>query len=76
MLLLSRNTSLNPGPLRNDQLQRQSKWSNFKSRGFHFIHLHVNSFLPNINEFRYLPKLHWPTKFIHFVIIMEADGVF
>ena len=33
------------------------KWSVFNSRGFHFIHLNVNSLLPKIDELRNIAKL-------------------
>ena len=57
MLLLSGDISLNPGPLHNSQLQPQSEWSVFNSRGLHFIHLNVNSLLPKIRELRNIAKL-------------------
>ena len=57
LLLLSSNISLNPGPLHNDQLQPQSEWSVFNSRGLHFIHLNVNSLLPKINKLRNIANL-------------------
>ena len=52
LLLLSGDISLNPGPPHNNQLQPQSEWSVFNSRGLHFIHLNVNSLLPKIEELR------------------------
>ena len=57
LVLLSGEESLNPGPLHNDQLQPQSEWSVFDSRGLHFIHLNVNSLLPKIEELRIIAKL-------------------
>ena len=57
LLLLSGDISLNPGPLHNNQLQPQGEWSAFNSRGLHFIHLSVNSFLPKIDELRNIAKL-------------------
>ena len=57
LLLLSGDISLNPGPPPNNQLQPQSEWSVFNSRGNHFIHLNVNSFLPKIDELRNIAKL-------------------
>ena len=57
LLLLSGDISLNPGPLHDDQLQPLSEWSVFNSRGLHFIHLNVNSFLPKIDELRNIAKL-------------------
>ena len=57
LLLLSGDISLNPGPLHNNQLQPQSEWSVFNSRGLHFIHLNVNSLLPKIDELRNIAKL-------------------
>ena len=49
--------SLNPDPLYDDQLQLQSEWSIFNSRGIHFIHLNVKTLLPKINELRNIAKL-------------------
>ena len=56
LLLLSSDISLNPGP-HNNQVQTQSKWSVFNSRGLHFIHLNINSLLPKIDELRNITKL-------------------
>ena len=50
LLLLSGDISLNPGLPHNNQLQTQSEWSVFNSRGLHFIHINVNSLLPKIDE--------------------------
>ena len=57
LLLLSGDIGLNPGPLHNNHLQPQGEWSAFNSRGLHFIHLSVNSFLPKIDELRNIAKL-------------------
>ena len=57
LLLLSGDISLNPGPPHNNQLQPQSEWSVFNSRGLHFIHLNINSLLPKIDELRNIAKL-------------------
>ena len=57
LLLLSGDISLNPGPPHNNQLQPQSEWSVFNSRGLHFTHLNVNSLLPKIDELRNIVKL-------------------
>ena len=57
LLLLSGDIRLNSGPLHNNQLQPQSEWSVFNSRGLHFIHLNVNSLLPKIDELRNIAKL-------------------
>ena len=57
LLLLSGDIGLNPGPLYNNQIQPQSEWSVFNSRGLHFIHLDVNSLLPKIGELRNIAKL-------------------
>ena len=57
LLLLSGDVSLNAGPPHNNQLQPQSEWSAFNSRGLHFIHLNVNSLLPKIDELRNIAKL-------------------
>ena len=47
---------LNPGPPHNNQLQPQSEWNVFSSKGIHFIHLNVNSLLPEIDELRNIAK--------------------
>ena len=57
LLLLSGDISLNPGPPHNNQLQPQSEWNVFNSRGIHFVHLNVNSFLSKIDELRNIAKL-------------------
>ena len=57
LLLLSGDIGLNPGPPQNNQLQPQSEWSVFNSRVLHFIHLNVNSLLPQIDELRNIAKL-------------------
>ena len=49
--------SLNAVSPHNNQLQPQSKWNVFNSRGLHFIHLNVNSLLPKIDKFRNIAKL-------------------
>ena len=54
---LSGDISLNAGPPHNNQLQPQSEWSVFNSRGLHFIHLNVGSLLPKIDELRNIAKL-------------------
>ena len=57
LLLLSGDISLNPGHPHNNQLQSQSEWSVFNSRGLYFIHLNVNSLLPKIDELINIAKL-------------------
>ena len=58
LLLFSGDITLNPGPPHNNQLQPQSEWSVFNSRGLHFIHLNnVNSLLPKIDKLRNIAKL-------------------
>ena len=42
--------SLNLGANPQHKLQCLNKWNIFKSRGLHFIHLNINSFLPKIEE--------------------------
>ena len=56
LLLLSRDTSLNPGPVHQDTLQCSNEWNVFKNRHLHFIHLNINSLLPKIEELRYIAK--------------------
>ena len=50
LILLSGNISLDPGLNHQHKLQCLNKWNIFKSRGLHFIHLNINSFLPKIEE--------------------------
>ena len=57
LLLLSGDTSLNPGPFRNLQPLVHDKWNIFKHRGTHFLHLNINSFLPKIDELRHITRL-------------------
>ena len=57
LLLLLDDISLNPEHRHNNQLQPQSEWSAFNSKGFHFIHLNVNSLFPKIDENRNIAKL-------------------
>ena len=57
LLLLLDDISLNPGHPHNIQLQSQSEWSVFNSKGLHFNHLNVNSLLPKIDENRNIAKL-------------------
>ena len=49
--------SLNLGRPHNNQLQSQSEWSVFNSRGLRFIHLSVNSLLPKNDELRNIARL-------------------
>ena len=50
LILLSGNISLDPGLNHQHKLQCLNKWSIFKSKGLHFIHLNINSLLPKIEE--------------------------
>ena len=57
LLLLSGGISLHPGLPHINQLQPQSEWSVFNSKGLHFIHLNVKSLLPKIDKLRNIAKL-------------------
>ena len=46
-----------PAPLYNNHLQPQNEWNVFNLRGLHFIHLNVNSLLPEIDEVINIAKL-------------------
>ena len=46
ILLLSGDINLNPGPA----TVNNHSWDVFKNRGFHVIHLNINSLLPKIDE--------------------------
>ena len=57
LLLLSRDISLNPGPINGSQQHNYDQWAVFKKRGLHFVHININSLLPKIHELRYIAKL-------------------
>ena len=52
LLLLSGDISLNPGPSHINQTSDNNEWDVFKARGLHFIHININSLLPQIKELR------------------------
>ena len=54
LLILSGDISLNPGPVYNSRPSRSNEWNAFKGKGIHLIHLNVNSFIPKIDEIRYI----------------------
>ena len=54
LLILSGDTSLNPGPVYNSQSSCSNEWNVFKTEGIRLIHLNVNSLLPRIDEIRYI----------------------
>ena len=56
LILLSGDISLNPGRNRQHKLQWLNEWNIFESRGLHFIHLNINSFLPKIEELGIIAK--------------------
>ena len=56
LLLLSGDISLNPGLVHQGTLQCSNEWNVFKNRGFHFIHLNINSLLSKIEELRFIAK--------------------
>ena len=56
LILLSGDISLNPGPTHQHKLQCLNERNIFKSKGLHFIHLNINSFLPEIGELRIIAK--------------------
>ena len=56
LLLLSGDISLNPGPVHQGTLQCSNEWNVFKNRGLDFIHLNINSVLPNIEELHFIVK--------------------
>ena len=41
----------------NDENLDTEKWKNFKKKGFHFIHLSINSLFPKIDEIRLMTKI-------------------
>ena len=52
LLILSGDIELNPGPTQLDE----KTFKCFKERGLHFIHLNINSVLPEIDELRLIAK--------------------
>ena len=56
LLLLSGDISLNPCPVHQGTLQCSNEWNVFNNRGFHFIHLNINSLLSKIEELRFIAK--------------------
>ena len=49
---LSGDISSNPGLFRVNQPSGNNEWDFFKAGGLHFIHINVNSLLPQIDELR------------------------
>ena len=56
LILLSGDISLDSGPNHQNKLQCLKEWKVLKSRGFHFIHLSINSLLPKIEKLRIIAK--------------------
>ena len=56
-LLLLLSGGLNPGPFHNLQPLGHDERNIFKHRGFHFLHLSINSFFPKIDELRHVARL-------------------
>ena len=56
LTLLSGDINLNPGLTHQHKLQCLNEWNIFKSRGLHFIHLNINSFLLKMEELRIIAK--------------------
>ena len=56
LLLLSGDISLNPGPINGSQQHDYDQRAVFKKRGLHFVHININSLLPEIDELRYIAK--------------------
>ena len=54
LLILSGDISLNPGFVYNSRPSCSNEWHAFKVKGIHQIHLNVNSFIPKIDEIRYI----------------------
>ena len=43
---------MNQGPSHINQTSDNNEWDVFKARGLHFIHININSLLPQIKELR------------------------
>ena len=56
-LLLLLSGGLNPGPFHNLQPLGHDERNIFKHRGFHFLHLSINSFFLKIDELRHIARL-------------------
>ena len=41
----------------NDKNLDTEKWTNFKKKGLHFIHININSLLPKIDKIRHMTKI-------------------
>ena len=54
-LVLSRDINLNPGSFTRHQIN-DPRFEVFNSKGLRFIHLNINSFLPEIDELRNISK--------------------
>ena len=59
ILLLSWDITLNTGSIQSNHLKEN--WDIFRNRDLHFIHLNINSLLPNIDELREIVKISNPT---------------
>ena len=55
ILLLSGDISLNPEPPHNSEIDGLS-WNVFDKKGLQFLHVNVNSILPEIEEMRFRAK--------------------
>ena len=55
LLILSGNINLNPGPVNIHQI-KDRKFEVFTRKELHFIQLNINSFVPKIDEWRYITK--------------------
>ena len=53
IILLSGDINLHPGPIQTTT----DIWKPLKNKGFHLVHLNVNSLLPKIDELRYIAKI-------------------
>ena len=52
LLLLSRNVSVNPGPVQISPPVNVNIWEPFNKKGLHFPHIHISSLLPKIDELK------------------------
>ena len=57
LLLLSGNINLNSRPFNGSQQHNYDQWGVFRKRDLHFVHISINSLLPNIDELWYIAKL-------------------
>ena len=62
LIILSGDIRLNPGPICKYQILNTTEWDIFKTRGWHLMHLNINSLLPEIDELRHVARLSYASQ--------------